>query len=267
MLVNEQTESGVSMKRFEKKVAIVTGAAQGIGRGIAECLAREGASVVLNDLEGSEAAAIASDIERENFPSKALVCVADVSKPAEVNKLLSETLGLFPQIDIVVANAAFSIRSPVVEAKWDDVLRTIEVTQFGVYHVCQAAARQMVAQGKGGKIVIIGSVLSEIPFPTSSAYCMAKAAITHFARTLAEELAPHRINVNVVSPGYIDTPGARKFASDEEMAKVGNTLPWGRLGKPSDIAKAVAFLASEDADYITGSVLVVDGGLRGGMRF
>jgi glucose 1-dehydrogenase len=255
------------MKRFEKKVAIVTGAAQGIGRGIAECLAREGASVVVNDLEGSEAAAVASDIERENFPSKALVCVADVSKPAEVNKLFSEALDRFQQLDIVVANAAFSIRAPVVEAKWDDVLRTIEVTQFGVYHVCQAAARQMVEQAKGGKIVIIGSVLSEIPFPTSSAYCMAKAAITHFARTLAEELAPHRINVNVVSPGYIDTPGARKFASNEEMAKAGNTLPWGRLGTPSDIAKAVAFLASEDADYITGSVLVVDGGLRGGMRF
>jgi glucose 1-dehydrogenase len=254
------------MKRFEKKVAIVTGAAQGIGRGVAKWLAREGASVVVNDLEGSEAPGVAGDIEHENFPNEALVCLADVSKPAEVTRLLRETLGLFQQIDIVVANAAVSIRAPVVEAKWDDVLRTIEVTQFGVYHVCQAAARQMVEQRKGGKIVIIGSVLSEIPFPTSSAYCMAKAAITHFARTLAGELAPHRINVNVVSPGYIDTPGERKFASDEEMATMGKAIPWGRLGKPSDIAKAVAFLASEDADYITGSVLVVDGGLRGGMR-
>jgi len=255
------------MKRFEKKVAIVTGAAQGIGREIAESLAREGASVVVNDLEGSAAPGVASDLEHGNVPAKALVSLADVSKPAEVKKLFSEALARFQQVDIVIANAAFSIRAPVVEAKWDDVLRTIEVTQFGVYHVCQAAARQMIKQGKGGKIVIIGSVLAEIPLPTSSAYCMAKAAITHFARTLADELAQHRINVNVVSPGYIDTPGARTFASDEEMARAENTIPWRRLGKPSDISKAVAFLASEDADYITGSVLVVDGGLRGGMRF
>jgi glucose 1-dehydrogenase len=172
----------------------------------------------------------------------------------------------FGKIDAVVANAAFSIRERVVDAQWEHVLRTLEVTQFGVFHTCQAAARQMVRQGNGGKIVIVGSVLGEIPFPSSSAYNMAKAAVNHLGRTVAAELAADRINVNVVNPGYIDTPGERKFATEADILRAARNIPWGRLGTPRDIGRAVAYLASDDADYVTGSALVVDGGYRLGMR-
>jgi glucose 1-dehydrogenase len=166
------------------------------------------------------------------------------------------------RVDIVVANAAISIRAPVIEAQWEHVRRTIEVAQFGVYHTCQAAARQMVAQAHGGKIIIIGSVLCELPMPTSAPYNMAKAAINHLARTMAIELAAQRINVNVINPGFIDTPGERAFASEQQIAEASAALPWGRAGTPRDIGRAAAFLASDDADYITGAALTVDGGFK-----
>jgi glucose 1-dehydrogenase len=204
--------------------------------------------------------------EVEALGRRALAYDADISDRDQVAGLFAAGVAQFGRIDVVVANAAFSIREPVIEAQWEHVLRTLEVTQFGVYHTCQAAAQQMVRQGNGGKIVIIGSILGEIPFPSSAAYNMAKAAINHLARTLAAELTGHRINVNVVNPGYIDTPGERKFATEEQIAQAARNLPWGRLGTPRDIGRAVAFLASDDADYITGTALVVDGGYKLAMR-
>jgi glucose 1-dehydrogenase len=146
----------------------------------------------------------------------------------------------------------------------------IEVAQFGVFHTCQLAVQQMVkqieAERPGGKVLVTGSILGEYPFPTSAAYNMAKAAVNHFARTLAAELLPYRINVNVINPGWIDTPGERRYTSDAEIAAAAKTLPWGRLGTPTDIGKAAAFLLSDDADYITGTSLRVDGGYMVGMR-
>jgi glucose 1-dehydrogenase len=123
----------------------------------------------------------------------------------------------------------------------------------------------MIQKGGSGKIVIISSILSEIPLPTSSAYNMAKAAVNHLGRTLAAELTPYRINVNVVNPGFIDTPGERQFAGEEQIERLGRAVPWGRAGTPRDIGRAVAYLASDDADYVTGSALAVDGGYRLGM--
>jgi glucose 1-dehydrogenase len=249
------------------KVALITGAARGIGRGIALCLAEEGADIVVNDLpptDGSGARGTAQEVEA--LGRRTLAYDADVSDREQVAALFAAGVGHFGQIDIVVANAAFSIREPVVEARWEHILRTIEITQFGVFHTCQAAAQQMLRQGRGGKIVIIGSILADIPFTNSSAYNMAKAAINHLGRTLAAELAAHRINVNVVNPGYIDTPGERKFATEEQLQRAARNIPWGRLGTPRDIGRAVAYLASDDADYVTGSVLQVDGGYKLGMR-
>ena len=254
------------MQRFEGKVALITGAARGIGRGVALCLAEEGASLIVNDLaptDGLGARGTVQEVEALGRP--ALAYDADISDRDQVAALFAAGVAHFGRIDVVVANAAFSIREPVIEARWEHVLRTLEVTQFGVYHTCQAAAQQMVRQG-GGKIVIIGSILGEIPFLNSAAYNMAKAAVNHLGRTLAAELAAHRINVNVVNPGYIDTPGERKFATEEQIALAARSLPWGRLGTPRDIGRAVAYLASDDADYITGSALVVDGGYKLAMR-
>lgn len=254
------------MHRLEGKVALVTGAARGIGQGIALCLAEEGADVIVNDLSpemfpgAADARETVSAIEA--LGRRALAHYADISDRAQVAALFAAGLRHFGRVDIVVANAAISIREPMLTAQWDNVLRTIEVAQFGVYHTCQAAAQQLVAQGRGGKIVMIGSVLAELPLPTSAPYNMAKAAINQLARTMAIELAEHRINVNVINPGFVDTPGERRFSTDEQIAEAGRRLPWGRAGLPRDIGRAAAFLVSDDADYITGSALVVDGGFR-----
>jgi glucose 1-dehydrogenase len=257
---------GEVMQRLAGKVALVTGAARGIGQGIALCLAEEGADVIVNDLSPEAfpgAADARGTVEAiEVLGRRVLAYYADVSDRSQVAAMFAAAVQQFGRIDIAVANAAISVREPVLTAQWENVLRTIEVAQFGVYHTCQAAAQQLVTQGQGGKIVIIGSVLAELPLATSAPYNMAKAAINQLGRTLAIELAEHRINVNVINPGFVDTPGERRFATDEQIAETGRRLPWGRIGVPRDIGRAAVFLASDDADYITGSALVVDGGFR-----
>jgi glucose 1-dehydrogenase len=119
----------------------------------------------------------------------------------------------------------------------------------------------MVRQGKGGSIVVVSSPHAVIPFPTAMAYNMAKAAIDQMARTAAIELAKHRVRVNIVHPGWIDTPGERKFFSEDQIAQGAGQLPWGRLGRPEEIGKAVAYVLSDDAEYMTGSTLLIDGGV------
>jgi glucose 1-dehydrogenase len=251
------------MKRFEGKTALITGAARGIGRGIALCLAEEGANIIVNDRANLE---MAEDVVNavKAMGQEAIFWQADVSDREAVAAMFAGIIEQFGRIDVVVSNAAFSIREPVIEAKWENVLSTLEVTQFGVFHVCQMAAQQMIKQQPNersrGKIVIISSVQSEVAAAESAAYNMAKAAINHFAQTLAVELAEYRINVNVINPGWIDTPGERAFYTEEEIQEGGRQLPWGRIGTPDDIGKAAAFLASDDADYITGTILRVDGG-------
>ncbi len=252
------------MERLAGKVALVTGAARGIGQGIALCFAEEGADVLVNDLPPGPQTADAAETAHAiaALGQRAHAHYADVSDREQVAALFAATVAQFGRLDIAVANAAISIREPTIKANWEHVQRTIAVAQFGVYHTCQAAAQQMVAQGHGGKIIIIGSVLGEMPMPNGAPYNMAKAAINHLARTLAIELAEYRINVNVINPGFIDTPGERAFASEEQIAEWGAALPWGRAGTPRDIGRAAAFLASADADYITGSALTVDGGFK-----
>jgi len=247
------------------RVALITGASRGIGRGIALCLAARGADVVVNYFSHAhEAREVVQAVEA--LGRRGWACQADVSDRSAVARMFAEAVERFGHIDIAVANAALSIRELVIEAQWDHVLRTIAVSQFGVFHTCQMAAQQMVRQGHGGKIVIISSILEEIAPPASAAYNMAKAAINHLGRTLAAELAVHRINVNMVNPGWIDTPGERTFASEEAIQAGARRIPWGRLGTAEDIGKAVAFLASDDADYVTGATLRVDGGFVLGLR-
>ncbi len=257
------------MNRYTDKVALITGSSSGIGRGIAEALAAEGADVVINHLRDGENAESAVAAVRA-LGRRALVHEADVARRDAVAGLFDAAVAEFGHVDVVVANAAFSIRELTVDAHWENVEAVIGVAQFGVYHTCQMAAQQMIRQQEagrpGGKILVTGSILGQIPFPTSSAYNMAKAAVNHFARTLAAELLPHRINVNVINPGWIDTPGERRYTSDAEIAAGGQKMPWGRLGTPGDIGKAAAFLCSDDADYITGTALTVDGGYLLGMR-
>ena len=251
------------MNRFEGKVALVTGAARGIGRGVALKLAQGGANVVVNDFHNMVEA---EDVVRLITATgrKAFAFQADVSDRDSLARMIKEGVKRFGSLDIAVANVGFSVREPVLEASWENVCRTVEVTQYGVYGTCQMAAQQMVKQalvgGSRGKIVITGSVHEESPVKNSAPYNMAKAAVNHFARTLAAELCPYRINVNVVNPGWIDTPGEQAAFSPGAIEQAGAKLPWGRMGTPEDIANSVAFLASREADYITGAALRVDGG-------
>jgi len=245
--------------RLDGKIALVTGASRGIGRGIALRLAAEGADVVVNyRSHPDEAEEVAQEIAR--LGRRALVWQADVGERDAVAAMFAAAVAQFGGLDIVVANAALSIRAPVIEAQWAHVLRTLQVSQFGVFHTVQMAAQQMARQGRGGKIVIISSVHQELAPVNSAPYNMAKAAINHLGETMAAELAGRHINVNMINPGWIDTPGERAFATEEEMREGGKRIPWGRLGTPEDIAAAAAFLCSAEADYITGATLRVDGG-------
>jgi len=222
-------------------------------------LAEEGADVLVNyRTHADEAQEVVAAIEK--MGRRALAYQADVGERSQVEAMVQATVEYFGHLDIAIANAAHSIRKPVIDIEWDEVMATLRVTQFGVFHTCQFAARQMVAQGHGGKIIIISSIHQELPVANSSAYNMAKAAVNHLAETLANELTPHHINVNVINPGWIDTPGERTFYSEEELQRESKMIPWGRLGSPREIGRVAVFLASDDADYITGSTLRVDGG-------
>lgn len=253
------------MQRLKGKVALVTGAAQGIGAGVSLCLAEEGSDVVVNDVVPEEGMAQVVDKIRE-IGRETLAWRADVSDRAQVEAMLHGAINHFGHLDIVVANAAVSVRGPFTELEWSDVYTVLATSQFGVFHTCQLAAQRMIAQGTGGKIVLIGSIHAQFPFAGSAPYNMAKAAITHLGQTIANELAPYHINVNVVHPGWISTPGERKFATEAEIQEGAKNIPWGRLGTPTDIGKSVAFLVSEDADYITGACLRVDGGFALGLK-
>ncbi len=245
---------------FAGKAALVTGASLGIGRAAAIELARKGANVAVN-YRSSEAAAQEVAAEIEALGQKALLLKADVADQSAVEGMVAKTVETFGSLDLYVSNAAYSDREPMVEAKMEDFHRTIDVTMWGAFYGTRAAAQQMIKQGGGGSIVIVGSPHAVLAIPDSMAYNMAKAAIDHMMRTAAIELASHRIRVNSIHPGWIDTPGERKFFTEEQLEAGGKALPWGRLGRPEEIAKGIAFILSDDADYMTGSVMSMEGGV------
>ncbi len=253
------------------KAAIVTGASRGIGRATAVTLARAGADVTVNYYtHGDEAEEVVEQI-RESGRS-GLAFQADVSDRQAVEAMVDATVGQFGKLeragvsggchgsDGVVSNAYYSKREPFLDLSREAMRRTLDVTLWGAFHVAQAGARRMVAQGTGGSICFISSVLAFIPVATSLPYNAAKAGINQMSATVANELTPHRIRSNVIEPGWIDTPGERQFATDEQIREGAKKVPWKRLGRPEEIAQMAAYLASDAADYITGSVFRVDGG-------
>jgi glucose 1-dehydrogenase len=246
--------------RFEGRNVIVTGASRGIGRAVAILLAREGANVGINyRSHPDEAEEVKSQVEAEG--RQALLLRGDVSDQAQVEIMVERTVSEFGSLQMYVSNAAYSDRELMIEADMEGFRRTVDVSMWGAFYGVRAASRQMVKQGTGGAIVVVSSPHAVIPIPTAMAYNMSKAAIDHMARTAAIELAPHRIRVNLVHPGWIDTPGERKFFSEEQIQQGGQGLPWGRLGTPEEIAKSIAYVLSDDADYMTGSTLTIDGGV------
>jgi len=241
------------------KVALVTGSSRGIGRGCAIELARAGADVTVNyRSHPDDAEEVAEEVR--SLGRQAIVVQADVSDRDSVDHMVSETVERFGHLDIVVCNAYYSKREPFLDMSEEGMRRTLDVSLFGAFHAAQAGARQLVSQGGGGSILFISSVHAFIPVPTAMSYNAAKAGMNHMAATMARELTGHRIRVNVIEPGWIDTPGERQFATDDEIREGGTNLPWGRLGTIEDLGKAATFLSSDAADYITGAVLRVDGG-------
>jgi glucose 1-dehydrogenase len=242
------------------KVAVVTGASRGIGRATSLALAEAGCDVAVNYRSGAdEAQDLADEIGRVG--RRALVVQADVANQVSVEEMVAETVARFGRLDIAVSNAAYSDREPFYEADMAGFRRTIDVTMWGAFYLLRAAARRMIEQGGGGSIVVVSSPHAFVAVPRSMAYNMSKAAIDHMARTAAIELVEHRIRVNLIHPGWIDTPGERKFASEDQLAGAAAKLPWKRMGRPEEIARGVVFLCDPASDYITGSSLAIDGGI------
>ncbi len=245
--------------RLLGRKALVTGAAQGIGRGCAIELARAGADVVINDRQASSHS---EDVLNEiaSFGRRSALVEGDAFARSSCDRIVQAAVEQLGRIDLFVSNPAFSKAGKFLDYDAEMFERTIAGTLTGGFHMSQLVARQMVAQGGRGKIVFISSVHARTPYAGAVAYNAAKAGLNHMAFTIAGELLPHRINVNVIEPGWIDTPGEHKKAGTAAIQAAGTTLPWGRIGTPEDIGRAAVFLCSDDADYVTGSTLLVDGG-------
>lgn len=243
------------------KTALVTGAARGIGRGCALELARAGADVVVNDRERTpQAEAVVADIRA--LGRQAALIEGDVFSRPGCEQVVAGALKVMGRLDILISNPALNDRAPFLDYDADTFERVLKATVMGGFHMSQLVARHMVERGGGGKIVFISSVHAETAYTRSVAYNAGKSGLNHMASTIAAELCQHLINVNVIEPGWIDTPGEHETFGTERIRAAAPTLPWGRLGTPEDIGKAAVFLSSDDADYVTGAVLLVDGGFQ-----
>lgn len=239
---------------MKDKVAIVTGAGQGIGEGIALKLASENCAVIVSDLNEENAQKVAEKINQSGQKAVAVKC--DVSKKEEVDNLINKAIENFGKLDILVNNAGIYPFKPFMEMTADDWDKVLSVNLKSVFLSSQAAAKVM---KEGSKIVDVSSIASVQGFAGLTHYCASKGGMNGFIRSLALELAPKGINVNGVAPGAINTPGAT--SGNEEMDnQILAVIPLKRKGEPADIANAVAFLGSDEANYITGQILVVDGG-------
>jgi glucose 1-dehydrogenase len=187
-----------------------------------------------------------------------LVCYGDVADDESLESNVAAVVQNFGHLDIAVANAAYSVREPFCGADLNAFRRTVEVTMWGAFHLFRVAANQMIRQATGGALLAVSSPHAFIPVPGAMAYNMAKAAVDQMARTAAVELAEHRIRVNILYPGWTDTPGERRFNNEEQIAMSCQNLIWKRLARPEEIARAAVFLCDPANDYISGSALVVD---------
>jgi len=248
--------------RLKDKVALVTGAGSGIGKAIAERFAAEGAKVVVNYHAGGKHSGtdVADAITKSG--GTAVAIAAEVNERADVETMIRQTVEKFGRLDIAVSNAGIEIKRPFLEVTDEEWHKVIDVNLNGSFLVSQIAARQMVRQGQGGKLILISSVHEDIPFAQYTAYCASKGALRMMMRNLALELAPHKINANNIAPGAIATPINQAVLQDKEALKNAlEEIPWGRFGKPEEVASVAVFLASDEADYVTGSTYYIDGGL------
>jgi len=259
-------QNSAELIKLSSKTAIVTGGAVGIGFGIAYRLAEAGANVAVADVNNENSEKAAQELVGKGF--KAIAVEADVSKAEDVERMVAAVKQAFGGIDILVNNAGIYPNIPVMGMQEKDFERVLAVNLKGVFLCSQAAARQMIAQGRGGKIINVTSIDALHPSMVGLAhYDASKHGVWGFTKNLALELAPHQIWVNAIAPGGIATPGvaaqqgpAAGMDMEAVMKSFTERIPMGRIGEPDDIGRAALFLASDLSSYMTGSQVVVDGG-------
>lgn len=237
--------------RLADRVAIVTGGARGIGQAIAERYVREGARVVIGDLLEAEGAALA-----RRLGSACRFQRCDVTRPSDAKALVGAAVSAFGRLDICVNNAAVLRKEPFLDLSVDSFRQVLDVNVVGSFLMAQAAARQMVKQGEGGVILNLSSINAIVALPEQTSYTASKGAVAMLTRSLAVQLADHGIRVNAIGPGTVATEMARGFVNDVVLSRIALRRP----GEPDEIAAVAAFLASDEASYMTGETVFVDGG-------
>src|SRR5579863_8865305 len=243
-----------------RRAALVTGASYGIGAAIAIALARDGCDVAVTDLRTEDLAATARAVAAAG--GRALPIALDLRSQPQVERAMAEAVAALGPLDLLVNNAGVPLSRPAVEvtrAEWEEVLA---VNLTGAFFISQQMGRHLIAQGRPGAIVSIASTHGTVGFPGAAAYGIAKAGISHMTRVLAIEWAPHKIRVNAIAPGTTETPSRAPILADpQRRAVMLERIPLKRFGRPEEMAAAVRYLASPQASYVTGQILLLDGGL------